>query len=305
MPPRLRHLGEIAINREEVRRLKRVKEYIDTYKFPKVPRSDKLHPEDESPYRKEEVCPPEIIYFLSAGQGPEILDYELAVAIAGASKKHTKIGKELAWILARTVTRFGEENHITTIVNGGGVFGIDAAAFYGCMNVPYENWRQNEGYNNLLGCAVAVLGQSVKRGIYPHGERRPRFEEALLSRGGLVSQIAEPRPHQTIRTALERDHIITALSDANIAIECLKKSGTVDGILKGTLQGVPQYVVNWNNITIPAPLGKPPLREGGDYLLKMDRIPGRQEVKPFPAERTEWNDIPKKFYELLASLCST
>jgi len=143
----------------------------------------------------------------------------LWIAIVG-TRKATREGQNIA-------RRFAEElASIGAVIVSGLAFGIDAAA--------------HEGALNANGKTVAVLGNGLNK-IYP-AQNQNLGNKIIKSGGALVSEYTDGTPslpHQF----LERNRIVSGLSDAVIVIEAPKKSGALATANHAAEQGREVFVI--------------------------------------------------------------
>lgn len=180
---------------------------------------------------------PQALYY--SGTLPE--KRQASVAIVG-TRKPSSYGREVATNFARSLANNG------VIVVSGLALGTDAIAHKAALDAG--------------GTTIAVLGNGLHR-IYP---RTNRFlGERILNEGGAIiseyEEGVEPRPHHF----LQRNRIVSGLSDAIIIIEAAKRSGTLNTAMYALEQGRDVFVVP-GNITSP-------LSEGCNALLKQGASP--------------------------------
>jgi predicted Rossmann fold nucleotide-binding protein DprA/Smf involved in DNA uptake len=182
----------------------------------------------ELKYTTAHVKHPERLYW--AGAGWEILNEQKSVSFGGTVSPTTD-GFQLAELLAQqAVAGFG------ALVVGGGVTGIDMAAHLGALD--------------QAGRTVAVLGKPVALGLHPYIPWRTLLQQAMLKDGLLLSEYdAMPKDDDENREwLLQRDRIITALSDVFIAVECSEDSATVDAAHRAYIQGKQVFAIDWSRI---------------------------------------------------------
>ena len=148
---------------------------------------------------KEIPYPPLALYY----KGAPLQKSEKCIAIIG-TRKATEVGKRLAEKFSEKLAKAG-----ITIVSGLAL-GIDANAHKGALKAN--------------GKTIAVLGNGLGT-IYP--KENERLAKEILSKNGtLVSEYPkdlEPRPHRF----LERNRIVSGLSDGILVIEAPQKSGSL------------------------------------------------------------------------------
>lgn len=177
-------------------------------------------------YKLKHVVPPECLFVM--GRNWRILNTRVTLSFGGTVSP-TADGFQLAELLAQRAVVEHE-----ALVIGGGVIGVDMAAHLGALDVR--------------GRTVAVLANPVDLGLHPYQPRRAFLEEGILKEGGLlVSEYDEPSDDRSQRL-LDRDRVITALSDFFIAIECSRNSGTVDAAKRAKIQGKKVLAVDWSRV---------------------------------------------------------
>lgn len=161
-----------------------------------------------------------------------------AVAIVG-TRKPTHYGRAVTLDLAEKLAKRG-----ITIVSGLAL-GIDGIAHQGALNVG--------------GKTIAVLASGVDL-ITPTSHRR-LAEQILSSNGGILSEYrpgTPPLAHQF----LERNRLVSGLSEAVIVTEASINSGTMNTVMHALEQGRDVYAVP-GNITSPTSAGCNKLIEQG------------------------------------------
>ncbi len=161
----------------------------------------------------------------------------VAVAIVG-TRRATPDGKRLAREFAMALAQ-----HDITIVSGL-AFGIDAAAHAGCLEVG--------------GKTVAVLAGGLDR-VYPRSNEN-LAQQILASDGGLVSEYApgtDPLPYRF----LERNRIVSGMSQGVVVIECPEGSGSLATARFAAEQGRSAFV-------IPGPISHPNFRGSHELIRK-------------------------------------
>ena len=129
-------------------------------------------------------------------------DRRKTVAIVG-SRHNTKYGEEVAYRLAYELGKRG------AIVVSGLAFGIDSIGHRGCLDAG--------------GTTVAVLGTAIDK-IYPTAHLA-LAKEIVANKGAIISEYA-PRTKVFARTSfLERNRLISGLSDIVVVVEAAEKSG--------------------------------------------------------------------------------
>ena len=164
------------------------------------------------------------------------------VAIVG-SRHNTRYGKEVAYKLAYELGRRG------VIVVSGLAFGIDSIGHQGCLDAG--------------GTTIAVLGTSIDN-IYP----KPHLPlaRAIVEKGGaIISEYAPGNNPITTFSFLERNRIISGLSDIVVVVEAAEKSGSLNTATHALDQGKEVFAVP-GNITSP-------YSQGCNKLIKQGALP--------------------------------
>lgn len=177
-------------------------------------------------YKLFHVEPPEHLFLV--GRSWQVLNAPLSISFGGTVSP-TADGFQLSELLAQqSVLRHG------AIVIAGGVIGVDMAAHLGALDAK--------------GRTIAVLANPVTLGLHPYEPKRTFLEEGILQQGGLiVSEYNSPSDDRNERL-LQRDRVITALSDIFVAVECSKDSATVDAAKRAKIQGKKVVVIDWARI---------------------------------------------------------
>jgi DNA processing protein len=179
----------------------------------------------EFTYTSYHVEPPEHLFLL--GRGIEILNAMVSISFGGTVSP-TADGFQLSELLAQQAVL----QHGATVI-GGGVIGVDMAAHLGALDAK--------------GSTVAVLANPVTLGLHPYKPKRTFLEEGIIQGGLLASEYDSPSDDRKERL-LQRDRVITALSDFFIAVECSKDSATVDAAKRAWIQGKKVVVIDWSKI---------------------------------------------------------
>jgi DNA processing protein len=164
-----------------------------------------------------------------------------SVAIVG-TRKPTAYGKEVTHQLAYELASRG------VVIVSGLALGVDGLAHRGALEAG--------------GTTIAVLGNGLPR-IYP-ATHRDLAADIVANGGAILSEYApdeEARPHYF----LERNRIVSGLSDAIIITEAAAKSGTLNTAMHALEQGKEIFVVP-GNITSP-------LSAACNELLKQGAVP--------------------------------
>ena len=164
------------------------------------------------------------------------------VAIVG-SRHNTRYGEEVAYKLAYELGRRG------VIVVSGLAFGIDSISHQGCLDAG--------------GITVAVLGTSINN-IYPK-PHLPLAKKIVENNGAIISEYAPDNNPITTYSFLERNRIISGLSDIVVVVEAAEKSGSLNTATHALEQGKEVFAVP-GNITNP-------YSQGCNKLIKQGALP--------------------------------
>jgi DNA processing protein len=164
-----------------------------------------------------------------------------SVAIVG-TRKPTHYGQEVTAKLAGDLARKG------IIIISGLALGTDAIAHRACLDAG--------------GTTLAVMANSVDQ-IYP----RTNYElgEMIVQRGGALISEYEPPIGPRDFQFLERNRIVSGLSDAVLIIEAAARSGTLSTAAHALEQGREVFVVP-GNITSPMSTGCNNLLKQGAHV---------------------------------------
>lgn len=169
---------------------------------------------------------PEKLYFI--GQIPDTR--KTTVAIVG-SRKPTAYGKEVTYQITRDLAKRD------IVIVSGLALGIDSIAHRAAIDVG--------------GTTLAIIGGSVDK-IYP-ASNKTLADDIIKGGGAIISEYQPPtsvRPYQF----LERNRIISGLSDAIVVTEAAIHSGTLSTVTHALEQGREVFVVP-GNITSPLSAG--------------------------------------------------
>jgi len=180
---------------------------------------------------------PKSLYFI--GKLPETR--LPAVAIVG-TRKPSRYGIEVAHKLASDLAKKG------VVIVSGLALGIDSIAHRATLEVG--------------GCTIAVLGNGLP-GIYPSSHKE--LASRIVEKGGAVLTEYEPGTPARPYRFLERNRLVSGLSDAIIIVEAAARSGTLNTAMHALEQGREVFVVP-GNITSP-------LSSGCNALLKQGAHP--------------------------------
>ena len=164
------------------------------------------------------------------------------VAIVG-SRHNTKYGEEVAYKLAYELGKRG------VVVVSGLAYGIDSVGHRGCLDAG--------------GITVAVLGTPIDR-IYPRNHTS-LAKEIVVNSGAIISEYAPNAKVYPKVSFLERNRIISGLSDIVVVVEAAEKSGSLNTATHAINQGKEVFVVP-GNITSP-------YSQGCNKLIKQGAIP--------------------------------
>lgn len=182
--------------------------------------------------------PPEKLYFI--GKMPETR--RPAVAIVG-SRKPTNYGKEVTYKLAYDLAKRG------IIIISGLALGVDGIAHRAAIDAG--------------GITMAVMANGVDT-IYP-GAHTSLAKDILRTGGAIISEY-EPGVQAREFQFLERNRIVSGLSDAIIITEAAIRSGTLSTAAHALEQGREVFVVP-GNITSPLSAGCNNLIKQGAYPI--------------------------------------
>ena len=164
------------------------------------------------------------------------------VAIVG-SRHNTKYGEEIAYKLAYELAK-----HNVIIVSGL-AYGIDSIAHRGCLDAG--------------GTTIAILGTPINQ-IYPVSHK-PLAAEIIDKGGAIISEYAPDTQVFTKTSFLERNRLISGLSDAVVVVEAAEQSGSLNTAAHAIEQGKTVFAVP-GNITNP-------YSQGCNKLIKQGAIP--------------------------------
>lgn len=192
---------------------------------------------------------PKLLYFY--GKIPEnvskntksgVKERPKTVAIVG-SRHNTRYGEEVAYKLAYELAK-----HDVIIVSGL-AYGIDSIGHRGCLDAG--------------GTTIAVLGTPIDQ-IYPKNHLK-LAEEILDQDGAIISEYAPGTKVFTQTSFLERNRIISGLSDIVVVVEAAERSGSLNTATHAIEQGKTVFAVP-GNITNP-------YSQGCNKLIKQGAIP--------------------------------
>lgn len=169
---------------------------------------------------------PEKLYFI--GKLPE--NRRPTVAIVG-SRRPTSYGKEVTYRIANDLANRG------IIIVSGMALGVDAIAHRAALDAG--------------GTTLAVVANSVDI-IYPANHKQLATD--IIKSGGAIISEYEPATEARDFQFLERNRIVSGLSDAVIVTEAAARSGTLSTVMHALNQGREVFVVP-GNITSPLSAG--------------------------------------------------
>ena len=141
-------------------------------------------------------------------------------AIVGA-RKYTKYGEEVTYQLAYELAKRG------VVVISGLAYGIDSIAHRGALDAG--------------GITIAVLGTPIDY-IYPKAHLG-LAQEILDKNGCIISELAPKAPYHFRTTFLQRNRLISGLSDVVIVTEAAVKSGSLNTATHALEQGKDLFAV--------------------------------------------------------------
>jgi DNA processing protein len=165
-----------------------------------------------------------------------------SIAIVGA-RKPTKYGEEIAYKLAHDLAGQG------IIIISGLAYGIDSIAHRAALAAG--------------GLTLAILGTPIDK-IYP--PCHISLSQTILKSGGAI--ISEYPPAADLnykRSFLERNRLISALSDAVIVVEAATRSGSLSTAAHALAQGR-------EVLAVPGPITSP-LSAGTNKLIRQGAHP--------------------------------
>lgn len=171
-----------------------------------------------------------------------------AVAIVG-SRKPSSYGKEVAERLAFDLAKAG------IVIVSGLALGIDGIAHKAALEAR--------------GTTIAVLGNGLDS-IYPSTHRE--LAQAILEKNGAIISEYKPGTPALPYQFLERNRIVSGLSDAIVVIEAATRSGTLSTAAHALNQGREVFAVP-GNITSPLSAGCNALiRQGATPVMSSEDI---------------------------------
>lgn len=180
---------------------------------------------------------PERLYFI--GTLPP--ERRPTVAIVG-TRKPTSYGKEVTHQLAYELAQRG------VVIVSGNALGVDGLAHRAALEAG--------------GTTLAVLANGLPD-IYPPSHKQ--LATQIVARGGAIISEYEPGTPAYPNQFLERNRIVSGLSDAIIITEAAAKSGTMSTAAHALEQGKEVFVV-------PGPITSP-MSSGCNRLLRQGATP--------------------------------
>ncbi|HET8883985.1 MAG TPA: DNA-processing protein DprA [Candidatus Saccharimonadales bacterium] len=181
---------------------------------------------------------PKYIYF-TGNLPPERVP---TVAVIG-TRKPTAYGKDVATTLTHDLAKKG------VVIVSGLAFGIDITAHRAAIDAG--------------GTTIAVLASSVDM-VSPRSNQD--VADSIISSGGAILSEYEPPTDARIYQFLERNRIVSGLSDAVIVIEAAARSGVLSTVAHALEQGKEVFVVP-GNITSPLSAGCNALLKQGAHIV--------------------------------------
>jgi DNA processing protein len=178
---------------------------------------------EDYPYLlKETACPPKKLFI--RGEMPKSASPKIGIV---GTRKASSLGKQIAENISRELSASG------IIIVSGLAMGIDTAAHTGAINGGTET--------------VAVLGNGIDK-IYP--AQNENLGRKIIEDGGAVISEYGPGEPSYKNYFIQRNRIISGLSDAIVVIEAPEKSGALSTARFAAEQGRTVFV-------IPGPVNHP------------------------------------------------
>lgn len=169
---------------------------------------------------------PKTLYFY--GKIPQNVSKKAPVVAIVGSRHNTRYGEEVAYKLAYELGKRG------VIVVSGLAYGIDSIGHRGCLDAG--------------GITVAVLGTPINE-IYPRAHKG-LAKEIIEKNGVIISEYAPGARVYPKVSFLERNRIISGLSDIVVVVEAAERSGSLNTATHALEQGKEVFAVP-GNITSP------------------------------------------------------
>lgn len=171
-----------------------------------------------------------------------------SVAIIG-TRRPTKYGQETTQLLASGLAKKG------IVIISGLALGVDGIAHQAALEIG--------------GTTIAILGNGLPV-IYP-ATNRTLGQQIITSGGALISEY-EPEVAARGYQFLERNRLVSGLSDAVIITEAASRSGTLNTAMHALEQGKEVFVVP-GNITSPLSAGcNALLRQGATPVTSVEDV---------------------------------
>ena len=171
-----------------------------------------------------------------------------SVAIVG-TRKPTGYGKEVTYKLAYELAARG------VVIISGLALGVDAIAHRAALDAN--------------GCTIAVLGNGLPT-IAPSANRA-LGEEILANGGAIISEYDHDTPARAYHF-LQRNRIVSGLSDAVLVTEAGARSGTLNTVSHALEQGKDVFAVP-GNITSAMSIGSNTIiKQGAQVVTSVDDI---------------------------------
>ncbi len=153
------------------------------------------------------------------------------VAVVGA-RRNTRYGEEVAYRMAYELAKHG------VIIVSGLAYGIDSIAHSAALDAG--------------GRTIAVLGTPIDQ-IYPKSHAK-LAKSIVEQEGAIISELAPGADFHPKTSFLERNRIISGLSDIVIVVEAAERSGSLNTAAHALEQGKEVFAVP-GNITSPLSQG--------------------------------------------------
>lgn len=188
--------------------------------------------------------PPKELFY--SGELP--VERRPSVAIVG-TRRPTKYGHETTQLLASGLAKKG------IVIISGLALGVDGIAHQAALEAG--------------GTTIAILGNGLPV-IYP-ATNRTLGQQIITSGGALISEY-EPEVAARGYQFLERNRLVSGLSDAVIITEAASRSGTLNTAMHALEQGKEVFVVP-GNITSPLSAGcNALLRQGATPVTSVEDV---------------------------------
>lgn len=198
---------------------------------------------------------PELLYCIGklpkneSVDGKKVSKRPKTVAIVGA-RKMTKYGQEIAHKIAFELAKRG------VVIVSGLAYGIDSVAHRGALDGG--------------GITIAVLGTAIDE-ITPR-PHRGLAEEIVKKDGAIISEYFPGERVFTRTSFLERNRIISGLSDAVVVVEAASRSGSLNTAAHALDQGKDLWVVPGDITRVSAMGCNELIRQGAMPITSVDRF---------------------------------